>query len=238
MKKTLQKILSGLLIASTMLCFYPLTGFGEMAYNIYGNPDVSGTSGTYDTFTIDFRSKDTPYYTYWALANFNLYFSPETQKAYKNISGGGAYAGLQDRGPSLGNSGIMSFWEMSYRDGGEKTIMTATRVYPKGENTFGGEGDGTNYIGPYAWQDDQWYRMVIHTWEDAETGTTFIGQWFEDLTTGEWRLFSYFDTHLYKSAIGGGVSLFQENYVNNVTLAQERTFNIKNIYVQDHADGL
>ena len=228
--------LVSLIVALSLFCAAPMTSFAEMAYNGYSAPDVSGTSGLYDTFSIDFRSKDTPYYTYWALANFNLYLSNETKRAYRSISGGGAYAGLQDKGPAYGHAGIMSFWEMRYRDKNQEVIMTATRVFPEGEGTFTGEGDGTNCIAPFDWKDDTWYRMVLHAWEDAETGTTFIGQWFQDRSTGEWTLFSYFDTHLYKSAIQGGVSFFQENYVNNVTIDEVRTYNLKNTYVLDHTD--
>ena len=236
MKRTIILTLFSLILTAAMVCASPLSSFAEMAYNGYSAPDVSGTSGLYDTFSIDFRSKDTPYYTYWALANFNLYLSNETKRVYRNISGGGAYAGLQDKGPSYGHAGIMSFWEMRYRDKSQEVIMTATRVFPEGEGTFTGEGDGTNCIAPFDWKDDVWYRMVLHAWEDSETGTTFIGQWFQDRSTGEWTLFSYFDTHLYKSAIQGGVSFFQENYVNNATIDEVRTYNLKNTYVLDHED--
>ncbi len=235
MKKALLKAIILLTAASVMLSSLALVGYADMAFNIYANPVTSGTSGIYDTFTIDFRSGMTPDYTYWALANFGLYFSRDTLKKYDSLSGGGAYAGLQQRSPTQGRAGIMSFWEMTYRERNEKITFTATRVYPSGQSTFGGEGEGTNIIEKYDWENDKWYRMVLHSWTDAETGTTFVGQWFQDIESGKWTLFSYFDTHLINSAIKGGMGLFQENYVGT-TWDQTREFNTKNIYVLDHED--
>lgn len=239
MKKTILKALVATAVVVTMLWAYTLGGYAAnpMAFNLYANPDTSGTSGLYDTFTIDFRSGMTPNYTYWALANFGLDFPLDTLKVYPSISGGGAYAGLQNTSPTKGRVGIMSFWEMKYRDekSGKMVIMTATRVFPSGEDTFGGEGEGTNIIASYPWEDNKWYRMVLHAWEDTESGTTFVGQWFQDIESGKWTLFSYFDTHLIKSALKGGMGLFQENYVGT-TWKEVREFNTKNIYVQDHKD--
>ncbi len=236
MKRKIFKAVICFAIAAMMLSSQTLTVFGEnMAFNLYANPVTTGTSGVYDTFTIDFRSGMTPNYTYWALANFGLYFSKDTMKKYKQISGGGAYAGMQNTSPSQGRVGIMSFWEMSYRNSSGQQIMTATRVFPSGESTFGGEGEGTNIIAPFAWEDNKWYRMVLHAWEDTQTNTTFVGQWFQDVETGEWTLFSYFDTHLINSALKGGMGLFMENYVGR-TRDQVREFNIKNIYAVDHED--
>lgn len=238
MKKAFFKILAVLAAVAMMLPVCALCGYSAstMAFNIYADPVTSGTSGRYDTFTIDFRSGMTPNYTYWALANFSLYFSPESRSMYPNITGGGAYAGLQNRSPSQGRAGIMSFWEMKYDDqAGDEVIMTATRVFPSGEGTFTGEGNGTNIIARYPWENNKWYRMVLHSWEDAETGTTFVGQWFQDVESGKWTLFSYFDTHLVNSALQGGMGLFQENYVGS-TYDQVREFNTKNIYVQDYVD--
>ena len=164
----------------------------KMAYNIYSDPDLSATSRKFDAFTIEFRGTKTPYLTYWALCNFGLGFTPETQAMFPEIKGGGAYAGLQNVDEAKGRKAIMAFWEMAYKDAetGEPKILTASRVYPKGENTFGGEGEGTNCIRNYEWRDNTWYRMLLRTWEDAERGTTFVGQWVEEKETGKWTLIS------------------------------------------------
>ena len=137
--------------------------YENMAYNIYSDPDLSGTSKVFKSFVIDFRGARTPILTYWALCNFGLYFSEETKAEFPGIAGGGAYAGLQRLENWKGRRAIMAFWEMTY--GEEKTIMRATRVYPKGEESnFGGEGEGTNCILPYDWETGTWYRMALHAW--------------------------------------------------------------------------
>ena len=254
MKRLLLSAISLILTASMLLCAGVLyAGAAEKAFNIYSNPDVSGTSQKFTTYMIDFRSDQSADATYWALANFGLFKSRETSKKYRNISGGGAYAGLQDgayakkwdgeyiRNPDgtlwNGKVGILSFWDMRYRDKEKgEVVMTATRVYPHGESTFGGEGEGTNCIQPYEWRDNSWYRMALHSWEDSETGTTFVGEWYMDVETGEWTLFAYFDTHLIGSCMEGGMGLFMENF-SSYSKDDVRTFNTKNIYAQDFTDG-
>ncbi len=203
---------------------------GLMAHNIYSNPDVSRTSGGYDTFLIDFRGVQTPDGTYWALANFSMDLRGSA-RSYPSASGGGAYAGLQATGS--GRKGILSFWEIKYR--GDK-ILRAERVYPAGgESTFGGEGEGTNYITAYPWKDNEWYRMCLHCWADAETKTTFVGQWFQEVSSGKWTLLSYFDTKLTDSFLTGGMGQFMENFSAG-NADPEREFNYKNLYVLDHED--
>jgi hypothetical protein len=106
-------------------------------------------------------------------------------------------------------------------------------MYPYGtDHRFGGEGDGTNYIPAYNWRSGQWYRMLFYSWDDLQTGHTFVGQWVEDVTAGQWTLISYFDTNLVGSYITGGLSQFQENYVQNRDYLK-RSFFIKNVYAFD-----
>ena len=42
----------------------------RMAHNIYSDPDLSGTSGRFSAFSIDFEAEDTAEGTYWALCNW------------------------------------------------------------------------------------------------------------------------------------------------------------------------
>lgn len=208
----------------------PFVDDGKMAFNIYGNPGRSGSSGKYDTFSIDVEGINTPNSTYLAMCNWNLDLS-NSKSRYKNITGGGAYAGIQN---ANGRVAIMSFWDMNYNGAdGEKVVMRANRVYPKGaESSFGNEGEGNNWITSYPWSDSQWYRMVIHTWTDREVGDTFIGQWLQDLTTGKWTLISYFNTHLTNSCMTGGMSQFMENFWSG-NAAYDREFHFKNVYAYD-----
>lgn len=245
MKRTIVKralIFAVIMAMAISSCISAYATDDFMAYNIYSDPVLTGTSNTFTTFSIDFRGVQTPELTYWALCNFGLYFSDEVKAEYPNIRGGGAYAGLQNVSDTAadGRKAIMAFWEMFYKPKGsfEEVNLRAQRVYPAGkQNNFGGEGEGTNHITHYEWEDNTWYRMVLHSWEDKETGRTFVGQWFQNLATGEWTLISYFNSQLTNSCLRGGLSLFQENFVGGVNQFVEREFNVKNIYALDHEDN-
>jgi hypothetical protein len=209
----------------------------RMAHNIYSDPVMYGTSGSFTTFTIDFLSDDVAKGTYWALCNWNMSTSAFAKKnGYTQFSGGGAYAGLQCKND--GTMAIMSFWEIYCKDSsGAKKVLRANRIYPRGKtNAFGNEGSGTNYIVPYEWESGAWNRMVLHCWEDPETGNTFVGQWVCDLTTGEWTLISYFDTKLSGAYFCGSMSQFMENY-DDATYDQVRSFRYKNMYVREAISG-
>ena len=120
-----------------------------MAKNIYSNPDLSKTSNAFEGFTIDFKAIDAPNKTYWSLCNWRMDLT-EFKKTYPDATGGGAYSGLQTNINS--KNGILSFWEVKYTENGELKSHRASRMYPKGsESSFGGEGEGTNYIAKYDW---------------------------------------------------------------------------------------
>ena len=235
MKSTLKKAFVCLLAVALLVPVFcvPSSARTPLAYNIYSNP--TGVPLGWNAFTIDFMSTETPNYTYWALANFSVAMTKESKVTYRSLSGGGAYAGLQNRAPTAtqGFSGIMSFWEWFYTDSnGEQQSLRATRIYPKGSSEFGGEGEGTNIIAQYNWQPNKWYRMYLKSWVNPETKTTYVGQWFLDIEAGEWTLFSYFDTHMINSYLTGNAGLFMENYVS-ATNTEERDFRTKNIYFMD-----
>lgn len=199
----------------------------HMAQNIYSNPVLRETSGKFEGFSIDFRGVKTPLSTYWALCNWGMDLTAFKEE-HPDAHGGGAYAGLQNT--VIGRLAIMSFWETFY-DGDSKR-HNARRVYPAGESTFGGEGEGTNNIVPFAWEDNKWYRMILRSWEDSETGTTFVGQWVLDVAENRWSLVSYFDTGFKKSFMRGGMSQFQENFWDK-HYKKIRSFNFKNVYIKE-----
>lgn len=204
----------------------------HMAHNIYSNPVLNETSRKFEGFSIDFRGVQTPVSTYWALCNWGMDLT-SFKAQHPDARGCGAYAGLQNT--VIGRKMILSFWELFYE--GESKRQTATRIYPKGkESEFGGEGEGTNYIADYPWEDNTWYRMVLRSWKNAESGSTYVGQWLQNRKTGEWTLASYFDTKLVDSCFIGGMSQFQENFWDEHSQFI-REFNLKNIYVKDLKDG-
>ena len=200
-----------------------------MAKNIYSDPDLSKTSRQFEGFTIDFRGIDTPNSTYWALCNWQMDLT-DFKKTHSDVTGGGAYGGLQT--VINGKTAILSFWEVLYKENGVSKSHRATRMYPKGdESTFGGEGEGTNYIHEFNWPTNVWHRFVLHSWLD-ENKNTYVGEWIQNLDTKEWTLFSYFNTKLNNSFITGGLSQFQENFYDKY-FGYERSFQIKNMYVYD-----
>ncbi len=203
-----------------------------MAHNIYSNPQLGGTSGKFEGFSIDFRGVQTPISTYWALCNWGMDIS-DFKQTHSDAKGGGAYSGIQNT--INGKTAILSFWEILYEN--ETKCHRAKRVYPLGsESSFGGEGEGTNYITPFSWDDMTWYRMVLRSWTDSECGTTFVGQWLQNRESGEWSLVSYFNTGLKDSFMKGGMSQFQENFWDEHS-EFIREFNIKNIHIKDLSDG-
>ena len=201
---------------------------------IFSVPDLTKTSNKINSYTIDFRGIETPPATYWSLANYHLDMT-DFQKTHLNVTGGGAYGGLQ----TLSNGekvAIMSFWKINYSENGETKTIRFNRIYPKGEEMdFSGEGEGTTYRASYNWNSNGWYRFVLHTWDDLKTKNTFIGQWIQDLSTKEWTLFAYFNTNLNNSYIGGGsgaLSAFQEIFNRNY-FNEDRYFQLRNMYVFD-----
>ena len=246
MKKQMIRSIFSLFLMIAMVLGLPL-GIGadeteenpslDMAYNIYSNP-VLPRENAFDTFVIEMSSDLDPDCTYWSLANFQLHISDKTKALYKDITGGHVYAGLQHSGGA--RKAIMAFWEWHYwpngvSSGEEETNLTAQRIYPKGSNDFGGEGEGTNCIKNYYWETSKWYRMVLHTWDDPITGTTMCGQWFQDVETGKYTLISYFDTKMIDSYMKGDMSFFMENFYG-INAGEERDVKIKNMYVRTYAD--
>ncbi|MBE6672588.1 MAG: DUF3472 domain-containing protein [Ruminococcaceae bacterium] len=241
MKKQIRKSVLASLLALAMLLGMPLVigadqGPLDMAYNIYSNPVFKGEKA-FDTFMIEMKSDLDPDCTYWSLANFSMYISPETRKEYRDITAGGAYAGLQHAGAQ--RKAIMAFWEWHYwpngRASGEnETNLVAECIYPGG-GTFGGEGEGANCIKLYPWTTGEWYRMVLHTWTDPVRGTTYCGQWVQNVATGEYTLISYFDTKMRNSYLMGDMSFFMENFYG-INAGEERDVKLKNIYVKQHSD--
>ena len=201
----------------------------RMAHNIYSDPILSSTSGHYSAFSIDFLAEDTATATYWALCNWTMDTSTLGAQ-YKITDEGGAYSGLQitEDGPMA----ILSFWDIHYQKNGKDILLQAKRLYPSGdESYFGGEGEGTHYIGSYPWKKNHWYRMQVRC-SDAENGNTLVEQWLQDLGTGTWTLMSRFDTGLKHSCLTGAMSQFMENYSGDYS-NEFRSFRYRNIQVKE-----
>lgn len=206
---------------------------------------TSFVNGEIDIYTIDFCTDDAPIYTYYALCDFWMSLDglrsqsdfAELPNTEMNTMAGGAYAGLQTH--ESGPAAIMSFWHIEYIDtDGQRQLIEARRLYPAGgkTNKFGNEGTGTNYFTNIDWEPSHWYRMVIRCWDDADTGTTLVGQWLCDLESGEWTLISYFDTGYPDSAMKT-VGRFLEDWSPD-TNDQVRSWKLKNIYGREKKTAL
>ena len=205
----------------------------SLAKNIYSFPDLSNTNEMFDTFMIDFRGVKTPLSTFWSLCNWQMDLT-EFKKTHSNVKGGEGRAGFQyiDNTKSV----ILSLYDIFYTENDQEKTMNAELVYPSGESkSFENSGSGMNYLYEFSWEENKWYRLVIKSWKDYETGKTFVGEWVEDIDNEKWELISYFNTNLENSYIIGTLSQFQENY-DEKYFGLERSFNIKNIYAYDIED--
>lgn len=200
------------------------------AKNLYAFPVLNDTSGKFDTFMIDFKGVKTPFNTFWALCNWQMDLT-DLKKTYTNVKGGEGQGGFQNI--NFSQNAVLSLWDIFYTENGEEKKIVAEKMYPSGaDRAFRGFGTGMNFLYQFSWQAGRWYRFVIKSWKDAETGKTFVGEWVQDIATERWELISYFNTNLSNSYIIGTLSQFQENYDENL-FNQERSFQIKNVYAYD-----
>ena len=201
----------------------------RMAHNIYANPVLRDTNKKYNGFMVDFKTTDQPIGTFWELCGWNMDLSSLKEK-YKNVSGGGAYCGLQSR--QDGTIAIMSCWEYNC-DG---NIITPSLVYhpnPIGSESFSGEGEGSRYLTTYEWKANKWYRLYLKTYDDEKTGNTFAEMWIMDIEANRWDKICTYDTKLKNSYMTGPMSQFMENF--NYQYSNEyRTCEFANYYLRDY----
>lgn len=215
-----------LILFSALISFSTST----LAKNIYSYPDLSKSSGKFDSFMIDFQGVKTQSSTFWALCNWQMDLT-EFKKSHEKVTGGGGQGGFQKT--ENGQSAVLSIWDLFYHENGKQKTLKAKLMYPEGASrSFKGQGTGRNIISEFCWESDKWYRLVIKSWKDIETGNTFIGEWVKDIEAGRWQLISYFDTNLKDSFIIGALSQFQENH-DEKNFGSENSFKIKNIYAHD-----
>lgn len=217
--------------------------------------DNAHNAASMDTYIGEFKADTDPLGTYYCMGQW--YLNTDETLAGKipasttdGVSGNNeimsAYGGLQNKTntDAYGNTGkvsIIAFWDVNYRDteGGEIKSIRAETVYPynKGHD-FGGEGVGSNDFEQYNWETGKWYRMAIHSWQDQATGKTFVGQWFQDLSTGTWTLTSYFNTKLTNSFIdySRNAAIFSENYDKNYAQSIRKS-SYKNFYVKGNGNN-
>ena len=197
----------------------------QKSKTIYSYLDLSKTSGKFDIFSIDFKSSDTPENTFWCLCQWQMDLT-KLKNTYNNVSGGIAYGGLQST--KIGKTARMSLLDINYKENEEEKKIIPNKVYPKGAE----EVENVDYIEEFDWEANVWYRFLIRSWKDHLTRKTFVGEWIQNLSSGKWTLFAYYNTNLIDSYITGKLNQFQEDFSTEF-LGLERNFQIKNIYAYD-----
>lgn len=231
LKSVFSVLLTAMMIAA---CIVP-AAYADGTHGFYMDTDMKPVKGKADGFMIDFYSDcENALATYYSNANWSMYTRPTVKKLGTNISGGGAYAGLQVTDRADHHTGIMSFWRYEYRDPatGDTAYIYADVMMGKSTH-YDNEGSGTSCVMDYNWRFGCWYREMLLCWEDAETGETFMGNWYYDYDNDHWDLFVYYNTHLWDSYISSGVGQFLENF-NEGVRETERGFSYRNVYFLDH----
>lgn len=180
------------------------TVFAAGADNVYVGP-VNGSPS--DIVMSDWMPIQAAPYTYWATQNWN-----------QGAEGGG-YAGFQQDNPSTTNPRRLHF---SIWDPINSTLPITSKYALPGAtvSTFGGEGTGLKTMTPYTWELNQWYRMVIRTWNEGCTGTCF-GQWIKDVQNNKWQLVAIMDHPVASINLHGGLGLFQEDWAGTAQNVRE-----------------
>lgn len=216
----------------------------------FDNP-IAKEAAAMDTYMGEFKADTDPQATYYALGQWYMNTEQTLIGKYPasttdGVSGNNeimrVYGGLQRQSASgtqysgIEKNSLLSFWDVVYRDteDGDVQSIRAEVIYPYGKShSFGNEGVGANDSERYDWEVGKWYRMAIHSWRDEETGKTFVGQWFQDTSTGKWTLTTYFNTNLVDSYIDfrRGIAFFSENYAT-VHANSVRKSHYKNFYLK------
>ena len=234
-KRIAAAIIGTVIVLGGLMPLFVLPSGATGTHGLYLECRANVTNYKTDGFMIDFYSDSSEALaTYWSNANWNMYTAPSVTKlGYNNITGGGAYAGLQYNNNDHYFDGIMSMWRWEYTDRNGETQYLYADTMVGNSTHYSHEGSGTSCIMPYAWQFGQWYRELLFCWDDEETGETFIGTWYYDYNADEWTLFTYYNTHLVDSYINTDVDQFLENYYdlyNN----RLRNWRYRNVYFMPH----
>jgi len=252
LKRTFTSFVAVIILVTTLLsgAMFTVTAQDEKAmYNIYLHPDLSGingkTKGKIRTYSICFTANDANPApgTYWALANFGFTNLDSSENTGKQTYGG--YAGFQvfDSKHNKQTAAILSVFQHDHTktDGTRASCM----MNQKSEAVGSGHNEPAcvHSVNPFSWKGNKWYRMVLHCWDyydstnknNPSNGNTCIGMWIQDIATGQWTLYSYYDTKLKNSVMTGDMAFFMENFAP-MEANNTRKYKINGIYAKDASD--
>ena len=242
LKRTFTSFVAVVILVSTLLSstVFAKNAYDEpKMYNINIYPTATDIKESIRTYSICFCSptdKPAPG-TYWALAQFDFTNLDCDENADKQTYGG--YAGLQVLGSDKGAKpvAILSMFQKDEKktDGTCATCMYPQNNWEKVPCLGKDEPACIHTIADFDWKGNHWYRMVLHCWNDINTGTTMIGMWIQDIETDRWTLIAYYDTKLENAAIARKFLIFQENFAPKDYM--KRQYQIKGIYAKDTFDN-
>ena len=263
MKKALALVLMA--IAAASFCLYDAGGDGEFRnwktlmkfpskeeISNYNKTSTSrapylvgwfntGRLGNYTQISVDVKADYLPLGTYCSVANFYLDYS-SVEKKYGKADTGTiyGYAGLQRTYEGRVNNGILSFWDVFFKDdAGKETLIRAKQTYPvpdPKDATFDHEGTGVHCLRDYPWEARKWYRVLLQCGESSTTGNTTMEQWVCDLSTMNWTKLCEFDLGAPDVSFKGNFAVFLENF--HVPASGEiRTMEVRNIRVLSKNTG-
>ncbi len=110
-RRKLSAVICLVLAATMLISAGSLLSYADGTHGFYMTCDAEVTNNKSDGFMMDFYADAVDAWcTYYSNANWSMDIKESAKKLYPGIKGGGAYAGLQVRGPDQSKAGIMSMW--------------------------------------------------------------------------------------------------------------------------------
>ena len=206
-------------------------------YRIVVNHDFSNISSKADTLSIDFNvikaSSESEFLLWYWIYNLD---DLKEKNDYYRVTTSGAQSLIKFFNGT--HNTIFKQWNYRYKENesSEYKELSIENIYPGYSEEYVDAGlNGVQTYADYVWDTDTWYRMIVHIWKDTKTNNMFVGQWIQNISTGQWTLLSYFDTKLqntYFELDPKQPLINQRLRASNETGEQEVYF--KNLYIQDH----
>ena len=203
-------------------------------------PQFSGTT-TFTEYSVDLRIDHGPNGTYVCGCNWDMELDTlrkQYASVYRDYNGVAAYAGFQvwDDGS---HAVIMSVWN-TYGENryGNRTVFRPKVVYSaKSEinQSFDGEGNGTQCLFRYDWKIGKTYRMLIQTFRNEQTGNCQMAMWICDLESMSWTRLIEYDLGIPSKYINRAV-VFLEDYLTS-TAAEIRSMELSNFRARNSSSN-
>jgi hypothetical protein len=131
------------------------------------------------------------------------------------------YCGFQQPNATLSGSTIIaSLWDPNTVEG---IYSKVEYVHPTiNSSRFGGEGDGYKTLGPYNWELNQWYNMVVRSWKS--NNKLYIATFVNNLSDSKWFHTSTLSMPFPSKYLGNNNDAFMENWLSNGQYSRKAFF--------------